>query len=108
MKSTQSNFLSLSQIESKVCDIAAEQMGIKRNQVFPESRLIEDLHCDSLDMVELVMEVEDEFDLALPDTPPHLAYKQVFTRSPFRLRDLAELVYLQQGSGKIHQKQGWW
>src|SRR2546426_756958 len=98
---------SLTQIESRVCDIAAKQMGMKRSVVFPESRLIEDLHCDSLDMVELIMEVEDEFDIALPNDPPYQAYKQVFTRSPFRLRDLAELVYLQQGCGRIPQK-GWW
>lgn len=107
MQITQPTFFSLPQIQTKICDIIAEQCGVHRADVSPDSRIIEDLHCDSLALVELIMTIEDEFDVALPDHPPHSAYKQVFTRSPFRLRDLAELVYLQQGSGHIPQK-SWW
>ena len=81
-------------------------MGVKRCDVHPGTRLIEDLHCDSLDAVELVMEIEDELCVTLPDDPPNMAYKAVFTRSPFRLRDLAELVYLQQGTGRARAT-GW-
>ncbi|HET6252155.1 MAG TPA: SUMF1/EgtB/PvdO family nonheme iron enzyme [Tepidisphaeraceae bacterium] len=97
--------LSLTTIESRVCDIAAEQMGIRRAELHPNLRLIEDLHCDSLDMVELIMEIEDEFDVTIPDQPQDMVYKSVFTREPFRLRDLAELVYLQLGTGK--RQRGW-
>lgn len=54
------------------------------------------------------MEMEDEFDVTIPDDPPNLAYKSVFTRDPFRLSDLAEMVYLQQGSGHPPASGWWW
>lgn len=88
----------LADIEEQICDICSEQLGIRRDQVRPDSRLIEDLNCDSLDLVELIMEMEEFFGVALPDQPPNPAYKSVFTRNPFRLKDLAELVYLQRGT----------
>jgi acyl carrier protein len=82
----------LTEMESRVCDIAAEQLGIRRTKVHPGQRLIQDLHCDSLQMVELMMGIEDEFDVTLPDDPQDMAYKSVVTRDPFRLKDFAELV----------------
>lgn len=94
----ESLLLSLAEIEPRVCDVAAEQLGLLRREVRPESRLIQDLHCDSLDFVELLMEIEDEFGVSLPDDPSDMTVKQVFTRDPFRLRDLAEAVYLCQQS----------
>lgn len=99
--------LPLPEIESRVCDLAAEQLGIRRSELRPGLRLIQDLHCDSLDLVELIMALEDAFDVALPNEPSNMAYKSVFTRDPFRLSDLAELVYLQQGSGRV-ERSGWW
>src|SRR5207244_2180502 len=68
---------------------------------------IQDLNVDSLDLVELFMAVEDGFGVSIPDDPPNMAYKSVFTRNPFRLRDFAELVYLQQGCGRL-ERLGWW
>jgi sulfatase modifying factor 1 len=50
------------------------------------------------------MELEYEFDVTSPSDPPNSAYKSVFTRQPFRLSDMAELIYLQQGSGKPQRK----
>lgn len=90
--------LRIDDVERKVCDIASEQTGIPRERVHPESRLIEDLHCDSLDIIELQMEIEQAFKIRLPEHAPNSIYKAVFTRRPFRLSDLAELVYLQQGA----------
>jgi acyl carrier protein len=90
--------LSLAEIEQKVCDVTSEQLGLRRSQVHPALRLLDDLHCDSLDAVELLMEIEDQFDVALPDDSNNMAYKALFTREDFRLSDLAELVYLQQGT----------
>jgi formylglycine-generating enzyme len=90
--------LRLAEVEQRVCDIASEQLGIPRQRVSPSDRIIEDLHCDSLDLVELFMEVEEAFDVTLPDSSPHPVYKVVFTRQPFRLADLAELVYLAQAT----------
>ena len=90
--------LRLAEVEQRVCDIASEQLGIPRQQVSTSDRIAEDLHCDSLDLVELFMEVEEAFDVTLPDSSPNPVYKAVFTRQPFRLADLAELVYLAQGT----------
>ncbi|MEX1027020.1 MAG: phosphopantetheine-binding protein [Candidatus Paceibacterota bacterium] len=90
----------LVEVEQRVCDVASEQLGIPRKKISPQDRLLEDLHCDSLDLVELFMEAEDAFDVTLPNDNENPTFKAVFTRQPFRLSDLAELVYLQQGTGK--------
>jgi acyl carrier protein len=98
--------LDLRVIEQRVCDITSEQLGIPRQKVEPSSRLIEDLYCDSLDLVELIMDLEDEFRVTIPNDPANPVGKSVFTRRPFRLSDLAEIVYLHQGTGKPERK-GW-
>jgi acyl carrier protein len=54
-------------IEDKVIDIISEQMGVEKAEVSRETSFINDLHADSLDTVELVMEFEDEFDMSIPD-----------------------------------------
>ena len=96
-------FLRLDEIEQKVCDIASEQLGISRAKISPADRIIEDLHCDSLDLVELFIEVEEAFEITLPERDQNPVYKAVFTRHSFRLSDLAELAYLQQGTGRTDQ-----
>ncbi len=103
---TNDSRLELGAIEQRVCDIVSEQLCIPRNEVRPASRLIEDLHCDSLDLMELIMELEDEFLVTIPNDLENPVGKSVFTRQPFRLSDLAEIVYLQQGSGKP-ERTGW-
>ena len=55
------------EIESKIVDIVAEQMGIDASEISRESHFANDLNADSLDVVELVMEFEDEFDTQIPD-----------------------------------------
>ena len=50
--------LDLRVVEQRTCKIASEQLGIPLNKVLPTSRLIEDLHCDSLELVELIMVLE--------------------------------------------------
>lgn len=54
-------------ITEKVTGIIVEQLGVSADQVKPESKLIEDLGADSLDAVELVMAVEEEFGIDVPD-----------------------------------------
>ena len=54
-------------IQEKVSEIIVEQLGVSADQVSPEAKLIEDLGADSLDAVELVMAVEEEFDIEVPD-----------------------------------------
>ena len=56
-----------SSIESKVRDIIVEQLGVNADQVTPEAKFIEDLGADSLDTVELVMALEEEFGIEVPD-----------------------------------------
>jgi sulfatase modifying factor 1 len=99
--------LSLPEIESRVLDLVGYQLGIRRSELHPGLRLIEDLHCDSLDLVELFMELEKTFQVSFPDNPSDPIYKAVFTRKNFRLSDLAELVYLQQRSGEAGHRQEW-
>ncbi len=94
-----SDWLELEQIEARLCVVTAEQLGLDLDEVKPESRLIEDLNCDSLDMIELIMEAEDEFGITIPDTPKTPVGKLIFTRQPFRVRDLAEFAFLNQGTG---------
>jgi formylglycine-generating enzyme len=96
--------LDIETVEQKVRLLASEQLGIPLKKIFRTSRLIEDLDCDSLCLMELLMEAEDEFDVKIPDDPPNNVYKAVFTRTPFRICDLAELIYLQQGTGKPPRK----
>jgi len=51
----------------RVKAIVVEQLGVEANEVTPQSKFVEDLGADSLDVVELVMALEDEFDLEIPD-----------------------------------------
>jgi len=57
----------VSTVAERVIDIVAEQLGVDKEKVKPESHFINDLGADSLDQVELVMELEEEFDLNIPD-----------------------------------------
>jgi acyl carrier protein len=54
-------------IEPKVIEIVAEQMGTDKSEITRETSFVNDLNADSLDTVELVMEFEDEFELSIPD-----------------------------------------
>lgn len=51
----------------KVRDIIVEQLGVDPEEVTPEASFVDDLGADSLDIVELVMAFEEEFDLEIPD-----------------------------------------
>jgi len=55
------------EIEAKVIDIVAEQMGVEKSEISRGTSFVNDLNADSLDTVELVMEFEDEFETSIPD-----------------------------------------
>jgi len=55
------------EIEEKVIQIVSEQMSVDKVEIVRETSFVNDLNADSLDTVELVMELEDEFDLTIPD-----------------------------------------
>ena len=59
--------MSTSAIEAKVKNIIADQLGVGEEEIKPESSFIEDLGADSLDIVELVMAMEEEFEVEIPD-----------------------------------------
>ena len=54
-------------VEERVIDIVAEQLGVDKEKVTNETSFVNDLGADSLDTVELVMELEEEFDITIPD-----------------------------------------
>jgi len=57
----------MADVADKVREIIVEQLGVTPEQVTPEASFIEDLGADSLDTVELVMALEEEFDIQIPD-----------------------------------------
>ena len=54
-------------IADRIKDIIVEQLGVNADQINPEAKFIEDLGADSLDIVELVMALEEEFGTEIPD-----------------------------------------
>jgi len=54
-------------VEEKVKEIIVDQLGVDEKQLNPEAFFIDDLGADSLDTVELVMALEEEFDVEIPD-----------------------------------------
>ena len=59
--------MSEQEIEAKVIEIVAEQMGADKDKITRDTNFMDDLNADSLDTVELVMEFEDEFEINIPD-----------------------------------------
>ena len=60
--------MSSEEVFDKVKEIIVEQLGVAETAVAPEASFIDDLGADSLDIVELIMAIEEEFDLEIPDS----------------------------------------
>ncbi len=54
-------------LEDLVSEIIVEQLGVSKEEIVPEASFIDDLGADSLDIVELVMAIEEKFDIEIPD-----------------------------------------
>ena len=54
-------------VEQKVIEIVSEQMGVDKGEIARETSFINDLNADSLDIVELIISFEEEFDIEIPD-----------------------------------------
>ena len=54
-------------VEDKMIDIIVEQLSVDREKVVPGASFVDDLGADSLDLVELIMAMEEEFDVEIPD-----------------------------------------
>ncbi len=76
-------------LEKRVKEIIVEQLGVEEEQVTPEASFIDDLGADSLDTVELIMAIEEEFDVEIPDEEA----EKIIT-----VKDAISYVKLQQAS----------
>ncbi|MCH1496573.1 MAG: acyl carrier protein [Rubripirellula sp.] len=54
-------------VEQRVIEIVSEQLGVDKEKITTDTSFVNDLGADSLDTVELVMELEEEFDISIPD-----------------------------------------
>ena len=54
-------------LEDRVAEIVVDELGVSREELVPEASFIDDLGADSLDIVEVVMRIETEFDVEIPD-----------------------------------------
>ena len=54
-------------VEDRIAELIVEQLGVSRDKVVPEASFIDDLGADSLHIVELVMAMEEEFNVEIPD-----------------------------------------
>ena len=57
----------MADVKERVIDIVADQLGVSKDKISEETSFVNDLGADSLDTVELVMELEEEFDINIPD-----------------------------------------
>lgn len=55
------------ELGSRIRSIVSDQLGVSRDEIRSDSKIADDLGADSLDVVELVMQLEDEFDIEVPD-----------------------------------------
>jgi acyl carrier protein len=75
-------------LDSKIKNIVVEQLGVEADKVKAEASFIDDLGADSLDIVELVMAMEEEFDMEIPDEAAE------------KLRTVGDVVKYLQSKGK--------
>ncbi len=59
--------MAVENVQERVKNIIVEQLGVEADQVKPEAQFVNDLGADSLDTVELIMALEEEFDVEIPD-----------------------------------------
>ena len=71
----------MSDIEERVKKIIIEQLGVKEEEVKSEASFVDDLGADSLDTVELVMALEEEFDTEIPDEEAEKINTGIMTKS---------------------------
>ena len=79
----------MSSIEERVRKIVVEQLGVKEEEVTLEASFVDDLGADSLDTVELVMELEEEFDINIPDDAAEKIETEYFA---FLVEECAEVM----------------
>ncbi len=78
----------MASVNPKIKDIIVEQLGVDAERIKPEASFIDDLGADSLDIVELIMAMEEEFDVEIPDEDAE------------RLKTVQDVVKYLEGKGK--------
>lgn len=84
----------LQEVQQAVLALAAKEFGVALEKLTPNTRLIEDLGLDSLDVVEFIMEVEAEFGITIPDE----IADQLSEHGPLTLGRVAEVVVQRWGT----------
>ena len=69
------------EIVAKVSDLISQSLGVSPDEIVSSASFIDDLGADSLDIVELVMLIEKEFDIEIPDAGPRIVHKIMQARS---------------------------
>ena len=59
--------MDMTEMRAKVVEIIANQLGVEKDAVTPKANVVDDLGADSLDVVELIMALEEAFDMEIPD-----------------------------------------
>ena len=59
--------MKMEEVQAKLKEIVIERLNVEEDQIKPEASFVEDLGADSLDIVELIMGIEEEFDIEIPD-----------------------------------------
>lgn len=57
----------VSKTEKEIIEVLAERLSINENRIIPQAEIVSDLGADSLDIVEIIMALEDEFNIEIPD-----------------------------------------
>lgn len=57
----------MANVEERVIEIIADRLGVEKGDIVPEASFVDDLGADSLDLVELIMAMEEEFDIEIAD-----------------------------------------
>ena len=78
----------MSEVQDKIKQIIVDELGVDEAEVTENARFIEDLGADSLDLVELVMRFEEEFDIEIPDEDAE------------KLRTVSDVTKYLEGKGK--------
>ena len=86
-------------IEERVKKIIVEQLGVKEEDVKPEASFVEDLGADSLDTVELVMALEEEFDIEIPDEEAEKIQEIINSVPPPKSLFDSRMLHMMQNDG---------
>src|SRR5258708_31693678 len=87
----------MADLETRILQITCKQLDLHLEKVSLDSRLVQDLGFDSLELVEYIIALEQEFNVSIPDELTQLT----FTDAEFTIRSAAHMVFLCWGTGSV-------